>query len=73
VAVGAYALQLSSVLHGHETISASDFWPAFLAVAIISSASLFIHAELPPAAGSEVSGHTKSQAQRAVKSEGLIK
>jgi len=73
VAVGAYALQLSSVLHGHQTISASDFWPAFLAVAIISSASLFIHAELPPGAGSEVSGHTKPQAQRAVKSEGLIK
>jgi len=73
VAVGAYALQLSSVLHGHQTISAPDFWPAFLAVAIISSASLFIHAELPPGAGSEVSGHTKPQAQRAVKSEGLIK
>jgi len=73
VAVGAYALQLSSLLQGHQTISASDFWPAFLAVAIISSVSLFIHAELPPGAGSEVSGHTKSQAQRAVKSEGLIK
>jgi MFS family permease len=57
VAVGAYALQISSLLQGHETIVAADFWPAFLGVAIISSASLFIHAQLPPDAGTEVSGH----------------
>ncbi len=57
VAVGAYALQISSLLQGHETIVAADFWPAFLGVAIISSASLFIHAGLPRDAGAEVSGH----------------
>ncbi|MGH8743719.1 MAG: MFS transporter [Burkholderiales bacterium] len=70
VAVGAYALQVSSVLQGHHAIVASDFWPAFLAIAIISSASLFIHLRLPPDAGAEVSGH---EVQQELKAEGLIK
>jgi EmrB/QacA subfamily drug resistance transporter len=59
VAVGAYALQLSSALQGHGAVVASDFWPAFLAVALISAASLFFHARLRPNAGAEVSGHAK--------------
>ncbi len=59
VAVGAYALQLSSALQGHGTVVASDFWPAFLAVALISAASLFFHARLRSDAGAEVSGHAK--------------
>ena len=75
VALGAYALQLSSLLQGHHAIVAADFWPAFLAIAIISSASLFLHAELPPDAGMEVSGHVTAgkfaqpEAQRTVKTE----
>jgi EmrB/QacA subfamily drug resistance transporter len=70
VAAGAYALQMSSLLQGHTTIVASDFWPAFLAIAIISAASFFFHAGLPRNAGAEVSGH---EVQEEMKAEGLIK
>jgi EmrB/QacA subfamily drug resistance transporter len=70
VAVGAYALQISSLLQDHHTIVASDFWPAFLGIAIISATSLFLHAGLPRDAGAEVSGH---EVQEELKAEGLIK
>ena len=56
VAVGAYALQLSSDLQGHATIVASDFWPVFIAVAVISAASVFSCFRLPHDAGAEISG-----------------
>jgi len=57
VVVGAYALQISSVLQGDSTIVARDFWPAFVAVALLASTSMFFHTRLPRAAGTEVSGH----------------
>ncbi|MEO8133342.1 MAG: MFS transporter [Betaproteobacteria bacterium] len=56
VAVGAYALQLSSDLQGHATIVAADFWPVFIAIAIISAASVFSCLALAPDAGAEISG-----------------
>jgi hypothetical protein len=54
----------------HDTIVASDFWPAFLGIAIISATSLFLHAGLPRDAGAKVSGH---EVQEELKAEGLIK
>jgi EmrB/QacA subfamily drug resistance transporter len=59
VAAGAYALQLSSTLQGHARIEASDFWPTFLAMGLISAASALSHLRLAPHAGAEVSGHAK--------------
>jgi len=57
IAAGAYFLQLSSVAQGHATIEASDFWPAFLAIGLISAIAPFVHLRLAPQAGVEVSGH----------------
>jgi hypothetical protein len=57
IAAGAYLLQLSSVLQGHEHIVAADFWPAFLGIALISGIAPIIHRRLPAEAGVEVSGH----------------
>jgi len=59
IAFGAYALQLSSSWQGHADIVAADFWPAFLAIALVSATSALIHLRLPPHAGTEVSGHMK--------------
>ena len=61
VAVGAYALELSSHVQGHATIVAADFWPAFLVVALISGASVFYNVALPHDAGAELSGKPKVQ------------
>ena len=57
IAVGAYLLQLSSTAQGHATIVASDFWPAFVGIALISAIAPIAHRRLPAEAGIEVSGH----------------
>jgi EmrB/QacA subfamily drug resistance transporter len=57
VAFGAYALELSNMFQGHAKIVTLDFWPAFLAVALISASSLFFQIGLPKHAGAELSGH----------------
>jgi hypothetical protein len=57
IAIGAYALELSSVAQGHATISAVDFPPAFIAVGLIAMLSVPFHRRLPASAGREVSGH----------------
>ncbi len=61
VALGAYALQISSNLQGHASIVAADFWPAFLVVALIASVSLFFNLALAPDAGAEISGHARER------------
>lgn len=61
VAVGAYALELSSHVQGHAAIVAADFWPAFLVVALISGSSVSYNVALPHDAGAELSGKTKVQ------------
>jgi MFS family permease len=57
IAVGAYALELSSLAQGHTSIVASDFPPAFIAVAAIAAICVVFHRRLPREAGTEVSGH----------------
>jgi hypothetical protein len=61
VAIGAYALQVSSLAQGHADVAAADFPPAFVAIALLSALSLFFHAGLPPDAGAEVSGHGRGR------------
>ena len=56
VAVGAYALELSSVLQHHASIVTSDFWPAFLVVGLIAGSSVFYNIALAPNAGAEMAG-----------------
>jgi EmrB/QacA subfamily drug resistance transporter len=57
VAVGAYALEISSAVQGHTKIVAADFWPAFVTIAIIPGVSVFWNTRLPEDAGAELSGH----------------
>ena len=57
VVIGAFVVQAASTLHGHTVIEASDFWPAFLAIGVISAGSLFFHLRLTADAGADVSGH----------------
>jgi EmrB/QacA subfamily drug resistance transporter len=54
VAVGALAVELTVHFKGSPTLTASDFPPAFLAVAAISVISVFIFARLSPDAGAEM-------------------
>jgi EmrB/QacA subfamily drug resistance transporter len=57
VALGAFALETASALHGSPTITAGDFAPAFWTVAVISGLSAFMFVRLHPDAGAEMSGH----------------
>jgi EmrB/QacA subfamily drug resistance transporter len=58
IAIGAYALELSSLAQGHESIVAADFPPAFIVVGAIAAVSLLFHRRLEHSAGAEVSGHS---------------
>ncbi|NNM72365.1 MFS transporter [Enterovirga aerilata] len=56
IAVGAGVLQFAiQVGHGSE-LAAADFWPAFLAVGLISASSALFFARLDPDAGAEMAG-----------------
>jgi EmrB/QacA subfamily drug resistance transporter len=61
VAIGAYVLQISGLLQGHADVAVADFPPAFVAIALLSSASIFFHAGLPRDAGTEISGHGRTR------------
>jgi hypothetical protein len=52
----------SQVGHGTE-LAASDFWPAFLAVAVVSASSCFFFARLDPDAGAEMAGRAAIRAK----------
>ncbi|MCF8477033.1 MAG: MFS transporter [Pseudolabrys sp.] len=56
VALGALVVGLSAQFHGHDTLTAGDFAPAFLVVAGISALSVFSFARLPANAGAELAG-----------------
>jgi EmrB/QacA subfamily drug resistance transporter len=56
VALGATLLHLTLLWHGTSDLTADDFWPAFVAVALLSGASVFVYARLAHDAGAEVSG-----------------
>jgi MFS family permease len=54
VALGAMVVELTMHFKGTSVLEASDFPPAFLAVAAISGLSVFIFARLSPDAGAEM-------------------
>jgi EmrB/QacA subfamily drug resistance transporter len=63
IAVGAGVLQIvSQVGHGTQ-LAAGDFWPAFLAVGLISASSAFFFARLDPDAGAEMAGREAIRAK----------
>lgn len=57
VAVGAFTVEATMWANHATQLSASDFWPAFVIVAIISAASTYSFWKLPEDAGQEISGH----------------
>jgi MFS family permease len=57
VGTGALLLHLTLVARGRTMLGADDFAPAFVAVGLISLASVFFYLPLPQEAGAEVSGH----------------
>ncbi len=57
IAIAAYVLEIVSTLHGHETLQANDFWPAFLVMSAFALAPVFWHARMPRDIGSELSGY----------------
>lgn len=61
VAVGALVVEATLRWRGATELSAVDFWPAFIVVALISTSSAFFFARLPRDAGSEMSGHTPAK------------
>ncbi|GEP06058.1 MFS transporter [Methylobacterium oxalidis] len=65
VTIGALALEAAAGWHGRSAIRAEDFAPAFLAVALISGASVLAFRRLAPDAGAEVSGQRLARAQSA--------
>ncbi|HET7847792.1 MAG TPA: MFS transporter [Pseudolabrys sp.] len=54
VALGALAVELNLRLHGGARLQASDFPPAFLALALVSALSAVLFARLSPDAGEEM-------------------
>jgi EmrB/QacA subfamily drug resistance transporter len=65
VALGAAVLETVAQAHGDPGVTAGDFWPAFLIVALVSGLSGFVFARLAPSAGAEMSGHAVVQAKPA--------
>ncbi len=63
VAFGALAVELVVRWRGDGTLQASDFQPAFLAVAAISVLSLLVFMKLPSDAGAELAGRRSAAAQ----------
>jgi EmrB/QacA subfamily drug resistance transporter len=56
VALGATLLNLTLLWRGTSELTSTDFWPAFVTIALISGASVFVYARLAPDAGAEISG-----------------
>ncbi len=54
VAIGALAVDLTLWRRGHATITAADFQPAYITIAIISACAFFVFVRLPPDAGAEL-------------------
>ncbi len=61
VTVGALFLQASSYLQHHGHIVAADFWPAFLAVGVLSAFSAISALSLLPSDGAEMAGRGRAR------------
>ncbi len=58
VAIGALAVDLTLWARGHTTITAPDFQPAFLVIAVISACAFFVFVRMPVDAGAELARRT---------------
>jgi EmrB/QacA subfamily drug resistance transporter len=56
VAVGAFSVESTMLVHHVSELSAADFAPAFIVVAIISAVSAYFFHQMPDDAGHEISG-----------------
>jgi EmrB/QacA subfamily drug resistance transporter len=56
VAVGAFSVETTMLVHHVSELSAADFAPAFIVVAIISAVSAYFFYQMPDDAGHEISG-----------------
>ena len=65
VATGAILLHLTLAERGGDSLQASDFVPAFLAVAVCAALSALVYLNLPGNAGAEVSGHSRGSTAQA--------
>jgi len=54
VAIGALAVDLTLWAHGHTTIAAADFQPAYITIAVISGCAFFFFVRMPADAGAEL-------------------
>lgn len=61
VATGAVLLHLILAWRGVSDLTATDFWPSFVGIALITAISGWFFARLPKDAGAEVSGHLAAQ------------
>ena len=62
VTIGALAVDLTLWARGHATITAADFQPAYLTIAVIAACGFFIFARLPADAGAELARRTTAPA-----------
>ena len=56
VAVGAFSVETTMLVHHVSELSAADFAPAFIVVAVISAVSAYFFYQMPDDAGHEISG-----------------
>jgi EmrB/QacA subfamily drug resistance transporter len=54
VALGALAVDLTLLARGRTTITAADFQPAYIAIALISASAFFVFVRMPHDAGAEL-------------------
>jgi EmrB/QacA subfamily drug resistance transporter len=60
VTIAGGMVQLTQHLHGHAELRENDFWPAFVAVGVLSMLSIPFTARLPANAGQEMAGTSKA-------------
>jgi predicted MFS family arabinose efflux permease len=58
VAIGALAVDLTLWARGHSTITAADFQPAYIAIAVIAGSAFFVFLQMPADAGAELARRT---------------
>src|SRR5713101_8187589 len=58
VAIGALAVDLTLWARGHTTITAADFQPAYIVIAVISACAFFVFVRMPVDAGAELARRT---------------
>jgi MFS family permease len=62
IAIGALAVDLTLWARGRDTITAVDFQPAYLAIAVIAGSASLIFARMPAEAGAELARRTTAPA-----------